>query len=80
MRDGFAIGYDPCHGFDHCPGSPYYRPTPTGDICPLCGEPICEGDEILESTLGGENVHLSCFEEADTLSLYNFLGYKKTTA
>ena len=59
MNEGFAIGQDPCHGFDHDPRSPYYVKRHTGLVCALCEEPIEEGEEYLRNT-NEKTAHTEC--------------------
>lgn len=83
MREGFAIGYDPCHGFNFDPRSPYHnekRAHATGDVCPLCRDHINEGEDILQHPQSSLCIHLECFEQATPQELINLLGFHQTNA
>ena len=77
MNEGFARGFDPCHGYDYDPRSPYYKDKrrESGAVCALCEEPIYEGEEFLHDQTTGHSAHFECFKRADIADLLTFVGY-----
>lgn len=72
-----------CHStIGHDPRCPYYvgssEREPTGDVCIICGEPICEGDDILCD--GDVPFHTDCFYNTPKDKLIDALGFDSKIA